>query len=377
MVAIDTNWTKTEENVVAVIGRWMPPHIGHKNFLIKFAKDPNYKKVLVMIGSAYTSGTQRYCIPAIEREKMIRAIFKRERIPEEKYEFAHVPDVETFEDWIFSVRKICRKHGVTHFCTGNKEDILDVLAAKGESLGFEMINPEEGTSFPYHATDIRKLIIEGEYTKLSEMIPEEIFPLLFRNTFKEISAASVNRGIDFVPGRQAVDVVFLIRNALDGKVYVLLGKRAKSKVDFPKYQSLIGGEIEEFESPIYSAIKNFYVETGLKIKMLDNSLEPAIVKFENVENSNLEQMYIVGIYSSEDEIYAGTRGGSSQCFGVFVEDDMKKFTNVLKAQSENFDGFEFVEISTAFSKKLAYQHMDMLKKAVAMFNAYPDLLIKT
>ena len=376
MATIEANQTKKSENVVAVIGRWMPPHIGHKNFLIKFAKDPAYKKILVMIGSAYTSGTQRYCIPATEREKMIRAIFRREGIPEDKYVFAHVADTETFEEWICAVRKICKKHGVTHFCTGNKEDILDVLKKKGATLGFEMINPEEGTDFPYHATDIRKLIIEGEYNKLSDLIPEEVFPILFRNTFKEIGAAAENRGIHFIPGRQTVDIVFLVRDIRSGNVYVLLGKRSKEKVDFPKYYSLIGGEIEEFESPINAAINNFYNETGLKIKLLDNSLEPAIVRFENVEEANLEQMHIVGIYSSDDEIYAGTRGGSSQCFGLFVEADITKFLSELKNHSENFDKFTFVEIYSALSKKLAYQHTDMIKKAVTMFEAYPDLLKK-
>jgi 8-oxo-dGTP pyrophosphatase MutT (NUDIX family) len=287
-----------------------------------------------------------------------------------------VADTETFEEWIYAVRKICKKHNVTHFCTGNKEDILDVLKKNGETLGFEMINPEEGTDFPYHATDIRKLIVEGEYFKLKDLIPEEVFPILFRNTFKEIGAATVNRGIHFVPGRQTVDLVFLVRDIKSGNVYVLLGKRSKEKVDFPKYYSLIGGEIEEFESPIIAAINNFYKETGLKIEILDNSLEPAIVKLENIDKANLEQMHIVGIYSSEDEIYAGTRGGSSQCFGLFVEADIANFTRFLKTQSDNFDKFTFVEISEALSKKLAYQHADMIKKAVTMFSAYPDLLKK-
>lgn len=372
MVAIETN--QNGENVVAVIGRFMPPHNGHKEFLINFARDASYKKVIVMIGSAYTAGTERYCIPATEREKMLRAIFKRERIPEDRFVIPHVADTLTFEDWIYSVRKVCKMHGVTHFCTGNREDILDVLASNGETLGFEMINPEENSNFPYHATDIRRMIISGKYDELKELIPEEIFPILFRNTFKEISAASENHGIFFVPGRQTVDLIFIVRNTLDGKVYVLLGKRSKSKVDFPGYVSLPGGAINEFESPIYAAIRNFYEETGLRIKMLDNSLEPAIVKFENIDKPNLEQMFIVGIYSSEDEILAGTRGGSSQCFGVFVEDELPKFKEMLKVSKENFDELDFYEISDAFSQKLAYQHGDMLKKAVTMFSAYPDLI---
>lgn len=374
MVAIETN--QSGENVVAVIGRWMPPHNGHKEFLINFARDNSYKKVIVMIGSAYTAGTERYCIPATEREKMLRAIFKREKIPEERIVIPHVADTITFEDWIYSVRRVCQNYGVTHFCTGNREDILDVLAAKGENLGFEMINPEENSKFPYHATDIRRMIIEGKYDELKELIPEEIFPILFRNTFKEISAASENHGIFFVPGRQTVDLIFLVRNTLDGKVYVLLGKRSKAKLDFPGFMSLPGGAIDEFESPIYAASRNFYEETGLKIKILDNSLEPAIVKFENVAKPNLEQMFIVGIYSSEDEMFAGTRGGSAQCFGVFVEDELTKFESALKANKADFDELAFYEITNAFSRRLAYQHREMLTKAVTMFSAYPDLLRK-
>ena len=372
MVSNETN--HTSDKVVAVIGRWMPPHNGHKEFLVNFAKDNSYKKLVVMIGSAYTAGTERYCIPAIEREKMLRAIFKRERIPDEKVVIVHVADTKTFEDWIFSVREVCKAHGVTHFCTGNKEDILDVLKEKGEDLGFEMINPEDGSNFPYHATDIRRMIISGKYEELQNLIPEEIFPILFRNTFKEISAASENQGVFFVPGRQAVDLVFMVKNTLDKKVYVLLGKRSKSKVDFPSFMSLPGGAIEKFESPINAAVRNFYDESGIEIKILDNSFEPAIVKISNGEKTNLEQMFIVGIYSSEDEMFAGTRGGSSQCFGIFVEDELSKFEKMLKINKDAFDEIAFFEITDAFSKRLAYQHREMLAKAVEIFSAYPDLI---
>lgn len=371
MVANDTNQNEVTNNgIVAVIGRWMPIHNGHKNFLINLAR--TYKKVVVMIGSCYESGTQRNCIPATEREKMLRAIFKREKISVEKYEIIPIADAETFEDWIDSVRKVCNAKGVTHFCTGNKEDILNVLEQRGEKLGFEMINPEENSDFPYHATDIRKLIIEGDYSKLEELIPEEIKPILFRNTFKEIIATSKNRGVKFFPGRQTVDVVLLIRNTLDGKIYVLLGKRSMQKVDFPGYLALPGGGIDEFETPTEAAIREFYEETGLQLQMIDNSLEPAIVKFSNVPNSNLEQMFIVGIYSSEDEHLAGTRGGSSQCFGVFVEDELYKYQEYLNP-NDDLTEVDFYEINDAINKGLAYQHGEMIKKAITMFEAYPEL----
>lgn len=371
MVATDTNQKNVTSNrVVAVIGRWMPIHNGHKAFLIKLARE--FDKIIVMIGSCYENGTQRNCISAVEREKMLRAIFKREDISTEKYEIIPIADVETFEEWINTVRRVCNSKGVTHFCTGNKEDILNVLEQKGEKLGFEMINPEDDSDFPFHATDIRKLIIEGKYEELEKMIPEEIKPILFRNTFKEILATSKNRGIKFVPGRQTVDVILLIRNTLDGKIYVLLGKRSMKKVDFPGYLALPGGGIDEFETPTDAAIREFREETGLELQMLDNSLEPAIVRFKNVPNSNLEQMHIVGIYSSDDESIAGTRGGSSQCFGVFVEDELFKYQEYLNP-SDDLTDVDFYEINDAISKGLAYQHGEMIRKAITMFEAYPNL----
>ena len=356
--------------VVAAIGRWMPLHNGHKNFLLKLTQ--TYSRVVIMIGSCYEAGTSRNCIPAIEREKMLRAIFSSAKIPKEKYTIIHVPDTETFEEWIMNIQNVCIANGVTHFCTGNKKDILDVLTARGETLGFDMINPEDGSDFPYHATDIRKMIIEGNYEKLEELIPEEIKPILFRNSFKEIIAASKNYGVKIVPGRQAVDVILLIRNITDGKVYVLLGKRSMDKVDFPGYLALPGGGIDTFESPFDAAIREFYEETGLKLQMIDNSLEPAIVKFANVPNTNLEQMFIVGIYSSEDENLAGSRGGSSQCFGVFVEDELYKYEEYLNA-FDDLSNVKFYEIHEAITLGLAYQHAEMLRKAITMFDAYPDL----
>lgn len=375
MITNGTNQRNVTKKRIATIGRWMPIHDGHKKFLIQFAKDEQVEKLLVIIGSCYENGKQRYCIPAVEREKMLEAIFKAENIPEERYEIIHLPDTETFEEWMESILKAFKMHKITHFCTGNKEDILNVLEEKEEDLGFEIINPEIQSDIKYHATEIRKLILEGDYKKLEPMIPTEVKPLLFRNTFKEIIATSKNNGIQFVPGRQSVDIVFLIRNTIDGKVYVLLGKRSAKKVDFPGYFSLMGTAInqETFESPIKAAIRGLQECAGLKVKILDNSLEPAIIKIQNIPNANnLEQMNYIGLYSSEDEKFAGTRGGSSQCFGIFIEDEIFKYEDYLKAGND-LENVAFYDISTAFSKPLAYQHKDMLKKAIAMFNAYPDL----
>ena len=357
--------------VVAVIGRWMPIHNGHKHFLIDLAS--KFDKLIIMIGSCYEGGKPRYCITATEREKMLRAIFKRENIAEEKLEFVPVPDVPTFEEWIENVQRVCEKFHVTHFCTGNREDILNVLESKGQTLGMEFINPEENSNFPYHATDIREMIIRGNYEELEHLIPNEIKPILFRYTFKEILAASQKRGIHFIEGRQTVDIILLVKNIEDGKIYVLLGKRPKDKEDFPNALALPGGGIQLFESSINAATRVLKEETGIDIKIIDNSLEPAIVRFNNSKANALEQMYMVGIYGTENQVINGTMGGSSECFAVLIEGDLKNYQKMVIPNTEGLTDVRFHDIQKLSKKKLAYQHSDMLKKAINMLEAYPNL----
>lgn len=369
-----------KKKVVATIGRFMPIHNGHKNFLVKLARE--YDKVIVMIGSAYEGESIRYCITATEREKMISAIFKAEGIPKNKVVILPMEDKPTFEEWLDDVLEICDRYRVTHFCTGNQEDILDVLDKKGIKLNMDFINPEADTTFPYHATDIRNMIISGEYDKLENLIPNETKPILFRYTFKEILAASENRGISFVKGRQTVDLILMVKDINDGNIYVLLGSRPHNKKDFPGALALPGGSIRKYETAINAAVRNFFVETGIKIYMIDNSLEPAIVRFSNVPNTNLEQLHMVGIYGSHDESLNGSRGGSSQCFALLVEDDINKFKKIISPSAglKNVQFYclnkidsQYIKINGSEYVKLAFQHADMLQKAMWMLNATPKL----
>ena len=367
-----TKNSSTSQKVVAVIGRWMPIHNGHKRFIVNLAKDKDCAKVIIMIGSCYEGGNLRNCITATEREKMLRAIMKKEEIPENKYVIVPVPDTETFDEWITNVMKVCKKYGVTHFCTGNREDILDVLETRNEKLDLEFINPEEDSSFPYHATDIRNMIIAGEYSKLEKLIPSEIKPILYRYTFKEILKASKNRGINFIAGRQTVDIIFLVKNEIDGKVYVLLGKRPKHKKDFPEALALPGGPIQLFETAINAAIRKLYDETGIRLTMLDNSLEPAIIKVKGVHQPHLEQMHMVGIYGTHDTKLNGTKGGSSQCFAIFIEGNLEEYEKLINPHRGLTD-VKFYNIEDISMQELAFQQSDMLNKAINMLEAYPNL----
>lgn len=357
---------------VAAIGKWMPIHNGHKKFLINFAKDSDVEKLIIMIGSCYERSETKYSITANEREKMIRAIMNREGVPEDKYVIVPVSDFDTFEEWILDVLEVCKEYNVTHFCTGNKEDILDVLEKNNMDLGLQLINPETDSDFPYHATDIRNMIISGEYEKMKYLIPDEVRPILFKYTFKEVLAASQNRSINFVNGRQTVDTILIVKNNLDGKVYTLLGRRSKEKQDFPGFLAFPGGKIRNHETAINAAIRIFFEKTGLKIKMLDNSLEPAIIRFEELPKRTMEQMYVNGIYGSMDENKNGTRGGSSQCFTIVVEGDIEDYKKLIVSR-EGLVNVSFYDVETAIKKKLAFEHNDMLKKAISVLEAYPKL----
>lgn len=362
---------KAEGKIVATIGKWEPLHNGHKEFLVKLAKDSTVKKLIIMIGSCYERSLEKHSITATEREKMIRAVMKAEDIPEEKFSIIPVPDYETFEEWICDILEVCKMNGVTHFCTGNTEEILDIIEKRKMNLGLEFINPETTSTFPYHATDIRELIKQGNYEKVSKLIPKEVHPILFKYAFGEIIAAGDGRGIiNFVPGRQTVDMCLLIRNSSDGKVYVLLGNRPAEKEDFPGVLALPGGSIQRFETAISEACRILKEETGLKVKIHDNSMEPAVICFEDLP-TKLELLHVNGIYGSNDEQINGTQGGSSQCFTIYVEGNLEDYKKMIDPKS-GLTNVSFYDVEKVLKRSLAFQHEDMIKKSIAMFEAYPN-----
>lgn len=339
---------------VFAIGRWMPIHLGHKGFLVKLAR--SFDRLVIGIGSCYENGTPRNCIPAIEREKLLRKMLKTEGITNAI--IIPIEDRETFEEWIADVCRVCERYEVTHFCTGNKKDILDVLESKGITLDVEMINPEEGSDFPYHATDIRNAILAGETERLDSMIPAEIKPMVLEQISREILRASRGEGQAFVPGRQTVDLILAVKNRKDQKNYVLIGKRNMKKIDFPGAWAIPGEAIREFESPIDAAIRCFYNETGLKIVLNDNACEPAMITLQSLDNLPCE-LHFTGIYASRDERINGTRGGGSQCFAIYVEDDIDRITPYLHPIRDMVE-LKFVDVDEIHKMTLAYDQKHMI-----------------
>lgn len=347
-----------KNKTVLAIGRWMPIHLGHKQFLINLAKE--YGTLVVGIGSCYENGTPRNCIPALEREKLLRTIFKNEGIS--NYIIIHVPDRPTFDEWFNDIIKICNTYNVTHFCTGNKEDILDVMREKNLELNAEMINPEDTSDFPYHATDIRNAILNNEFNRLDSMIPAEIKKIVLNQVAREIKLAKEGKGQEFIPGRQTVDLVFIAYDKKQNKRYLLIGKRDETKTDFAGYYAIPGGGIGEFESPSDAAIRCFEAETGIKITINDNCNEPAAITIDNLQAMQTD-LYFTGIYASRDESVNGTLGGGSQCFAVVVECDIESIAPVLHSSHDMVE-LKFVPVDDIYKIDFAYDQKRMVYNAL-------------
>lgn len=347
-----------KKTTVLAIGRWMPIHIGHKNFLINLAN--NYDMLIVGIGSCYENGTLRNCIPAVEREQLLHKIFAHENI--RNYKIVHLPDRPTFDEWFSDVYKLCQKYSVTHFCTGNKEDILDIMKKNNLDLGAKLINPEDNSNFPFHATDIRNAILKNEFEKLDSMIPSEIKERVITQLAQEIKRAAEGNGQEFIPGRQTVDMVFLVNDKEKSERYLLIGKRCESKIDFPGYYAIPGGGICEFETPLEAVIRCFYIETGIDISVEDNSTDPAVITIKNV-NGDHSGIYFTGIYASHDKSINGTLGGGSQCFAVIVDGNTDEISQVLHSEHDMVQ-LNFVNVNDIHKIDFAYDQKRMVYNAL-------------
>lgn len=363
----NTRLIDNSKKTVAWLARTMPPHFGHLYYLLTLFD--KFEKVVIVIGSCYEHGETRFSISAYLREKMLRAMLEEAHVSKEKYDFEHLPDYKEDEVWYNELMNICKKNNVSCIATGNEwvQDIVKKHGGNIEVKDFEIKYP-----FKYRATDVRNAIIDNDFEAVKKMVPFSVLQILLTNDcFKSILLSNMHNAVHFVPGRQTVDMVILLKDPNTDKLYVLLGKRDKKKQDFPGVFALPGGAIETFESPEKAIVRIVRKETGLLLKVLDESFLQPPVSFENID-TKLTTMKKVGIYSSEDVLVAGTRGGSSQCFSILIEDEVEKFRNALKQDEDLYD-LDFYEISNIRNKFLAFQHSEMLEKAMFISKAMPKI----
>ncbi|MDO4282999.1 MAG: NUDIX domain-containing protein [Clostridia bacterium] len=361
----------TKKKVGGAPGRYKLYHYGHEEGHLTLLNELD--EIVILIGSCYVHGTERNSTLAVFIIKSIIGALEEAGVSQDRYKIKCIKDCSTDEEWFRLILRARDKFGITHFVTGNEEDILSKVDSLGYDLNMELINPERLTKTKYHGTEIRELVRKADFEGIKARVPRSTRQILFStSTFDEIIAASEDRGINFVPGYQTVDMVILLKNKSDGKLYVLLGKRNSKKEDFASYFALPGGGIDddEFETPFDAVLRTVKEETGYAIDILDNSMEPAVVKFSNIEDSGIKTMRFVGLYSSTDEHVAGTKKGSSQCFSIFIEDDIEKYRKYLK-EGEDLTDLDFYDLDIALNMVLAYQHSEMIRRALYMFKATP------
>jgi len=341
-------------------GRYQLLHKGHAEYLVKYAKE--YDELVIGLGSCYDYGTQSNSILAIEREKMLRKVLEYEKVDMSKIKIIHMQDYPTYDEWLDDTLEVRDKYGVTHFITGNIDDIVGTLKERNIDTGMELVNPETNSSSQIHASTIRKAVINGEYEEALEMLHPAVKDTIAETgMIEDILKAYTGEGVKFVNGRQTVDMIFFVEDTKTEEPYILCGNRSAFKKDFPGKLAIPGTAIEKFESPIDGAVRTLKKETGLELKTLNLTTEPALFMIEGMKG--LGKLHFVNLYSSTDPELAGTRGGSSQVFGAYIKMDINEISKKISSSEELLD-VKLIPVKEALKLKFAYQHNEMIQDAL-------------
>ncbi len=199
----------TKSKVVGWIARTEPPTNAHLAYILKLAK--LYKKVIIISGSCYSLGNNRHCIPSIIRIKMIRAMLEEAGLKRTKYDIVPLADYESNEDWVNAIIELARIYHINDIASGN--ELVQNLINNQKIYPIKAFDIPLDKEISYHATDVRKAIEDGDYIKLRAFVPRAVLNIMScYECFKNIHMASNNEEVIFLPGRQTVDMVFLIKD---------------------------------------------------------------------------------------------------------------------------------------------------------------------
>jgi len=367
--------SKKSGRVAIAPGRYSPPQRGHVNFLAWLLREM-VDHLIIPVGSCYDSGVTRYPLLAVVREKMLIWSLIDAGVDMNHVSILHLQDSPTKDDFAWWWEHLTSCPGfdaVTDFVTGNEEQILrqvDLFGLRSPKMNF--INPERDVpnefQFQYHASDLRKAIIENNYPLFDEIAASGTKALMgsIPNGFDTIREAAKDRGPQFVSGRQTVDTVVLCKSPRGRGQMLLCGRRARfgkdgTEKDFPGRLAIPGGAIDAYESPIDAAVRELQEETGLQVEIVARHLEPAHV----LVNGHIARMRFVGLFGSHDAALSGTKGGSSQVFCIDLDLFPDELAPFLRSDSD-LEEVAFRPLGNALKEGLAYQQAAMVKVAAAI-----------
>lgn len=214
----------------------------------------------------------------------------------------------------------------------------------------------ERLKFPFHASDLRKAIIEGDYGLFQQIAaPGTITLMSHAGGFNGMRQAMEGRAPCFVPGRQTVDMIVILRkNGEEPKV--LCGYRNDPQKPFYGKLGFPGDAIKTYENPMDAAVRTLEEKTGIKCEIVARHLEPAHV----IIKKRIFDMRFLGLFSAIDTSLAGDKGGSSQPFCIEIDE-----WNGKMFDRKDLSGISFRPVKEVLAKGMAYQQSEMLAKALA------------
>jgi nicotinamide mononucleotide adenylyltransferase/8-oxo-dGTP pyrophosphatase MutT (NUDIX family) len=341
-------------------GRFSPPTRGHIQTMLWLLE--RFDRLVIGVGSCYEVGTVRHPLLASIREKMVLSSLHAAGASLRRVRVVHLTDFPgDWDSWWSHTTSIPGIEDVTHFVTGNEEDILAVMRAKGLELPFALIDPEKedlgAFRFAYHATDLRRAIVDGDYERFRLIAAEGTINLMgLVGGFAGIRRAMQDAGTRFVPGRQAADAVVTCEHA--DRRWLLCGYRKEG--DFKDALAIPGGGIKVYESPVDAALRKLRDETGLAFEVMNRTIEPIHLR---LGGTRLCEIRTLGILSTADPRLGGTRGGSAQPFHIALDCAPDALESLLLRDPAGLYDVAFRAEEEVATAGLAFQQMRSVQAA--------------
>lgn len=341
-------------------GRFSPPTRGHIQTMLWLLE--RFDRLVIGVGSCYEVGTVRHPLLASIREKMVLSSLHAAGASLRRVRVVHLTDFPgDWDCWWSHTTSIPGIEDVTHFVTGNEEDILAVMRAKGLELPFALIDPEKedlgAFRFAYHATDLRRAIVDGDYERFRLIAAEGTINLMgLVGGFAGIRRAMQDAGTRFVPGRQAADAVVTCEHA--DRRWLLCGYRKEG--DFKDALAIPGGGIKVYESPVDAALRKLRDETGLAFEVMNRTIEPIHLR---LGGTRLCEIRTLGILSTADPRLGGTRGGSAQPFHIALDCAPDALESLLLRDPAGLYDVAFRAEEEVATAGLAFQQMRSVQAA--------------